>query len=576
MYAMNEAAPAAPGDQPDPSPPSPPARRRSRLREPAVLWLAALLVVVLVAWGSVVGLGAILHGRGCDQPATVRVAAAPAVAEAVAEVARTVKPSECYEVEVLSRDSAAMADALANPPAEPLPDAWVPESTFWLRRARSRGAFQAPESGTSIASTPVVLALTEPEAAQLGWPARQVPWSALLGPSGRTVPVGIPDPASDPVGVSALVAIRGMVRTAAEDVAALRRVSPYAVTRASDLYQRLPEAGGTRNTLNAFITSEQALVRYNTRAEPVTPLVASYPRRALPTLDFPYVVLPNATGAARTGATRFLASLLSAAAQPAFGAQGFRGVDGRVLPGVLPDAGARDQTIPPVPLPDENALLDLLNVWTGVHLSAQLLGVIDVSGSMADPLPGGTETKLSATIKAAQQGAGLLLDSTQVSLWVFATQLDGDRDYRVIRPYTSLADGGRGALVDALGQVRVKQNGNTGLYDTVLAAYQAARRAWTPGRINVILIATDGKNDDPTGGIDRARLLSSLRKLQDPRRPLPILFIGLSGGIDPKELQDIAGATSGKVYVTRNPSGIRQIFFDALAGMACQPPACRR
>ncbi len=50
----------------------------------------------------------------------------------------------------------------------------------------------------------------------------------------------------------------------------------------------------------------------------------------------------------------------------------------------------------------------------------------------------------------------------------------------------------------------------------------------------------------------------------------------LSGGIDAGELQDIAGATGGKVYVTKNPSGIRQIFFDALAGLACQPPACRK
>jgi hypothetical protein len=561
MYRMNGPAPTP---------------RRSRLREPAVLWLAALLVVVLVAWGSVAGLSSILRSSGCDQPTTVRVAAAPAIAEAVAAVARTVKPSDCYEVEVLSRDSAGLADVLANPPAETLPDAWVPESTFWLRRARSLGAFQAPETGTSVASSPVVLALTEPAAAQLGWPGRQIPWSALLAPTAHAVPVGIPDPATDPVGVSALMAIRAIAGSGPADVAALRRVSPYAVARAADLYQRLPEAGTTRNTLNAFITSEQALARYNTRSEAVTPLVASYPDRGLPTLDFPYVVLPGAAGAARTGATRFLAALVAAAAQPAFGAQGFRAPDGRVLPGVLADAGARDQTVPAVPLPDDNALLELLNTWTGVHLSAQILGLVDISGSMADPLPGGTATKLSATIRAAQEGVGLLLDTTQVGLWVFSTQLDGNRDYRMIRPYTSLAGAGRAGLIGALGQVRVKQNGNTGLYDSVLAAYQAARRGWTPGRINVLLIATDGKNDDPTGGLSRPQLLSALRKLQDPRRPLPILFIGLSGGIDPAELRDIAGVTSGKVYVTKNPSGIRQIFFDALAGLACQPPACRR
>ena len=37
--------------------------------------------------------------------------------------------------------------------------------------------------------------------------------------------------------------------------------------------------------------------------------------------------------------------------------------------------------------------------------------------------------------------------------------------------------------------------GGTGLYDTTLAAYQEARRTWMPGRINIVLIATDGRND---------------------------------------------------------------------------------
>ena len=550
--------------------------RRSRLREPAVMWLGAALVVVLVAWGSAVGLGALLRSSGCAQPVTVRVAAAPAIAEAIGQISRAVKPDGCYQIEVLSRDSSAMADALANPPADPLPDAWIPESTFWLRRARTLGAFQAPDTGTSVASTPVVLAVTEPEAAQMGWPAKQISWSALLGPNAaNTVPVGMPDPASDPIGVSALMAIRGLSSSSAADVAALRKVSPYAVTRAADLYQKLPQAGATGDTINAFVSSEQSLVRYNAHTGG-TPLVAAYPNQSVPTLDFPYVVLPGSTGAARTGATKFLSALVGPSAPAALGALGFRGPDGRVLPGILPDAGARDQTMAPIALPEDNDMLSLLNTWTGVHLAAELMGVIDISGSMADPLPNGTDTKLSAVLKAALQGASLLMDSTEVSVWEFATQLDGNKDYRVIRPYQPLGNGGRAALVQQLSEVHVKPNGNTALYDTVYAAYQAARKAWTPGRINVMLVATDGKNDDPAGGLTRAQLLSKLHAMQDPRRPLPILFMGLSGGIDVNELQAIAGATGGKVYVTKDPSGIRQIFFDALADMACQPPACRR
>src|ERR1041384_715968 len=70
MYPMNGPEGGAPPDAE--------VRRRSRLREPAVLWLVAILVVVLIAWGSVAGLGAVLHGSGCSQPTQVEVAAAPA------------------------------------------------------------------------------------------------------------------------------------------------------------------------------------------------------------------------------------------------------------------------------------------------------------------------------------------------------------------------------------------------------------------------------------------------------------------------------------------------------------------
>jgi hypothetical protein len=144
----------------------------------------------------------------------------------------------------------------------------------------------------------------------------------------------------------------------------------------------------------------------------------------------------------------------------------------------------------------------------------------------------------------------------------------------VVFPSRPLSEG-RGALLGALGGIKVQPNGNTGLYDTTLAAYRDARRNWAPGRINVMLIATDGKNDD-AHSISRAELIGELTKLNDPRRPLPILFIGIGGGIDPKELNDIANATGGKVFLSKEPSGIRQIFFAALAGLACQPPTCKR
>jgi hypothetical protein len=560
---------------------------RRRLTASPITWLSALVVVILAGWGSVAFLDRMLRPSGCTAPTSVQIAAAPAVATAIAEVARTaVDPKACYEVEVVARDSNAFSDALASPPASPLPQAWVPESTFWLRRAQAKGAFEVPDRGTSIANSPVVLAMTEPVALQLGWPATPVPWSALLDPGNTSIPVGLPDPAVDPVGIGAIMGIRSVTARQPDptgaNVAVLRRLSPYAVANSSELYQRLPEYGNAQGTLNAFVTTEQAMLHHNTRRQ-ATQLVASYPQPAVPSMDFPFVVLPGATSAQRATAAKFLSALLSPAAGRILGAESLRAPDGTVLDASQGDTSAGPSTaapraitttIPPVALPDDDALVQLLTTWTGVHLSARILGVIDTSGSMSERVAAGGDTRLGATIKAAQQGVGLLLNTTEVGVWVFSTNLDGDRDYRVVFPTRSLSEG-RGALLGALGGIKVQPNGNTGLYDTTLAAYQDARRNWTPGRINIVLIATDGQNDD-AHSISRAQLIGELTKLNDPRRPLPILFIGIGGGIDPKELNDIANATGGKVYLSKDPSGIRQIFFNALGDLACQPPTCKR
>ncbi|MEJ3744391.1 substrate-binding domain-containing protein [Actinomycetes bacterium KLBMP 9797] len=543
--------------------------RRLRLTDPRVVWLSVALVLVLVAWGTVVSFSTLLRPSGCQSTRVLRVAAAPSIAAAV-QAAAPLARVDCVRVDVLARNSALFTEALAEPALadEPAPHVWLPESTFWLGRARASGVYELPERGTSVASSPVVVAMTEPVALQLDWPRRPVPWSALLGPAPAAgVPVGLPDPATDPVGVAALVGVQAVTaRRPDATAAALRRLVPHTVTRVADLYQRLPEAGSGADTLHAFLSTEQALLRHNTRQRGV-PLVAAYPGATVPTLDYPYAVLPG-TGADEVGvAARLLAALLSPAGQRALAAEGFRAPDG------APPTGTALKPAPPVPMPGEDALVDVLSAWTGVHLSARILGVVDVSGSMAERVPGG-DTRLGATMRAAQEGVGLLLDTTDVGVWLFSTALEGDRPYRVLAPTRPLSEQ-RGQLVGRLGQVRANSGGATALYDTTLAAYQSARRNWAPGRINVVLIATDGK-DDNASRISRAQLLAGLRELHDPRRPLPILFIGIGGDIDRGELNEIAKATGGRVFESREPSGIRQIFFSALADLSCQPPSCRQ
>ncbi|MEH0846295.1 VWA domain-containing protein, partial [Micromonospora sp. CPCC 205711] len=350
--------------------------------------------------------------------------------------------------------------------------------------------------------------------------------------------------------------------------AALRRLAGRTFAAAT----ALPPGAGLPGRSDAVASTEQAVLGHNTLTG-AGKLVAAYPEVAVPSLDLPYVVLPAAGDTARGAAAGFLTDLLGTGAREVLTGYGFRTAAG--FPPAIPRDGRLSPDVRlPVPLPAEETVTQVLTGWSGVQRSARILTVIDVSGSMAAQVPGSGGTRLDATLAAAREGAGLLLDNSELGVWVFSTKVDGDRDYREILPVHPLRVQ-RAALAQRLAEVRVKPNGGTGLYDTTLAAYRDARRHWTPGRINLVLVMTDGRNED-TESIGRTKFLAELRALQDPRRPLPIVFIGLGRDVDPEELNAIAKVTGGQVFRTDQPKGMRQIFFSALANLSCLPPECRR
>ncbi|WP_327023675.1 substrate-binding and VWA domain-containing protein [Micromonospora sp. NBC_01739] len=539
-------------------------------RSPVVL-LSAALAVLLAGWAAVAYVRADRGTPTCVEQVRLRVAAAPVIAPALDRVARANTGNQpCVSVEVQVRPSAEVIRELAE--GGEVADAWLPESTFWLRRARAAGAFEVPAAGTSVASTPVVLAVTDRVAGRSGWPAKPLTWKSLLGAE-RTV--GLPDPAADPAGVGALLGVRMLADengdSAATWTATLRRLatdtfSPAEQTSFLNPGRDLP--GG----VDMVAATEQAVLEHNALTTSGKKLVAAYPEIAVPWLDLPYVVLPSAEGRARDAAAGFLAELLNSTAREMLLGHGFRTASG--FPPALPsDDRLAAEERRPVPLPDEETVTEVLTGWSGVQRSARILTLLDVSGSMAAQVPGGG-TRLEATVRAAEAGAALLLDNTELGVWAFATRLDGERDHREILPVAPLG-AQRERLAEALDTVRAKPQGGTGLYDSTLAAYRDARRHWTPGRINLVLVMTDGRNEDDDS-IGRAALLAELKRMQEPRRPLPIIFIGLGEEIDPEELKAIAKVTGGRVFVTAQPSGMRRIFFSALADLSCLPPECRR
>jgi extracellular solute-binding protein/von Willebrand factor type A domain-containing protein len=556
------------------------ATARRGLRSPVVL-LSVLLVVALALWFSVDYLIKHLRPTGCGTTATINVVASPDLAAVVTAAGRKVSDQDgagCYKVNVASKDSAATAEALAVSDGTERPDVWIPESTMWLQRAKDKGAWSVPVSGTSIASSPVVLGVAEATASELGWPAKELSWGELIGPGARSLAVGFPDPAKDPVGVSTLIGLQALIKGAADpggaSTAAMRKLSPNTVAQPSELFARLPGGNSQGETLAAFPTSENALLRHNVKQEG-TPLVAAYADPAVPALDYPYVVLPQTPDTKRKAAEKFLNQLIDQETSDALADAGFRTPDGKALRDRSQDKRTSARPMTPIKLPAADQVEQVLNSWAAVNLSGRVQVLLDVSGSMNEPVPGtGGQTRMAITTQAAAIGLGLFKANTKLGMWLFSTKLDGDKDYKVLLPVKTMTEHlGSGAL-DAIRAVKAIPNGATGMYDSVLAAYQEGRQNWESGRINTIVVLTDGKNEDPNG-ITLDQLLAELGKLQDPKRPLRIIGIGIGPDIDLGELKKFSEATGGQAFAAPDPTKIGDVFYAALSKMLCQPPLCK-
>ncbi len=542
-----------------------------RGRSPVIV-VCVLLVLGLLGWFTYDFLAERLRASSCDTHAVLNVTAAPEIAPVVARTARDLSDEDtCYDVRVSNRESAATAESLVVSDGTEPPDVWIPESSVWLQRAQARGAWADAVSGTSIASSPVVLALTEDAAARLGWPGRQPTWAQVLADS--SLRIGMPDPGREPVGVSLLFGVRGLYQSAAAVTSELRSLSANTVPTVADLFTRLPGTSAEEEPFDGFPVSETAVLRQNAKQNGPQ-LVAVYAQPAVPALDYPYVVLPGASPDKREAAERFLTVLMTQSTADALSDAGFRTPDGEMLRKRADSERTLSTKMTPAELPPPDDVDQLLNEWAGVNLSGRVQVLLDVSGSMADPVPGTGRNRMEVTLQAAELGIGLMKPTTKIGIWLFSTKLDGERDYRELLPVLPIAEQQESGALARLRTVKAIPNGSTGLYDSVLAAYRAARQNYEPGRINTVIVMTDGRNDDDNS-ITREALLAELAKLQDPRRPVLIVGIGIGPDIDVGELQAIAGATGGQAFTTPDPTKIADIFYAALSRVLCQPPVCK-
>ncbi|WP_432982090.1 VWA domain-containing protein [Dactylosporangium sp. CA-233914] len=521
---------------------------------------------------------------------------APALKAHATEWAEQAKANgNCVDIEVFEEDPADVAAALAGRAEKSLtgvgqangktriPDVWVADSSLWLQRVRAVSPQAVPADTKSIAMSPVVLAMPEPIATTFGWPQKNITYADLIGKvaTDQKVKVGIVEPSRDSTGLSGLLTLAAVAQAAGGGntaqatqtaTAALRALAAGRSSVRSDLMQKFPrgsDAAALGSGLSVAPLSEQAVIQYNGQQPPVR-LAALYAEPAAPALDYPYVVLDSGKASI---AGELLKSLDSQGFRDKLGAVGLRGVDGAPGKGFQTPANA-PAALAATQLPDAAAIEGLLGKWQAITLPARMLAVLDVSGSMLTPVPtAGNATRMQVTLEAARKGMSLFDDSWALGVWTFSTQLDGAKDYKELVPIGPLVSQ-RAQCLQALGTIQPKKNGDTALYDTILAAYKTVQSGYESGRINSIIVMTDGENDDPAGGLSLEQLIAELNKVKDPAKPIQVILIGIGDKVGEAAMRQITDAVGGGTFVAPDPAKIGDIFLQAISlrGQAAAPP----
>ena len=209
-------------------------------------------------------------------------------------------------------------------------------------------------------------------------------------------------------------------------------------------------------------------------------------------------------------------------------------------------------------------------MWQAIATPTRLLTVIDTSGSMSEPADAGGGSRIEVATRAATGAVQLLSDHNSVGLWSFSTLQRGERDWTELQPVGELGEEGqRSTLSFALGSLATSLGGDTGLYDTVDAAYASMLEGYDDQAVNLVALFTDGVNDDPAGGLSLDQLRSRLERSADPDRPVTVLLIGM-GGVDGESLRPVAravpteGGGGGAVFTIEEPQDIADVYVTML------------
>ncbi len=509
------------------------------------------------------------------KPTPVAVAVAPAAVTVVKHAAtRTTATNPCVRFTVTGAESADEAATLSGSGAKPA--AWVSDSSVFVDAVRA-AAPDVLDAVRPIATSPLVFALPSAVAGAASAALAAPSWSTLVvgDPAQSAVPVRLTDPEHSTSGrLMLLTASSAIPSTPATRLAIGKVLITWSHTPMRTEQDLL--AAAVAGTPGLVPTSEQA-VGVALRTHPGS-LVAVIPKEGTGRYDYALATVSGLSAAASRAVTALGDQLTDAAGTADLTAAGFRSVGGTAAKG--PGIPGVPSTVTYLSAPTVEAQAALLRTWTNVKTDARMLALIDTSGSMKEVE--GTRTRIDLASEAAQTAVSIFPDSSQLGLWTFGIDKGGPgQDWQEVVPIRQLdqavADAGgkpqRQVLTEALPALVGSASGGTGLYDSLLAAYTTMVGSYAPGRVNSVILLTDGKNENPSG-LTLEQLLARIEAVKDPARPVVLITVGMGQGVDTTSLGAVAAVTGGKTYVAQNPQDIQQVFIDAVLSRDCSAQSC--
>ena len=454
------------------------------------------------------------------------------------------------------------------------PDAWSPASSLWGRLLNHEADRDyVADENPSLASSPVVIGMWEPLARALGWPAKPIGfadilrlattksrWAAYGKPTFGTFKLGHTNPEFSTAGLSFVVgqyyAAAGKVEglTLADVARPSVRAKVRAVERSIVHYgdkgsffsEQLAKHGP--GYASAVAMEENTLLEFNRGRSPgAMKLVAIYPADGTYMTDNPFLVLhaPWVTDE-RSRAAELLGAWLRRRLTPRFVGRYFYRPGDRARPastisrrlGADPSQPRRLLT-----LPSPDVLARVKSAWREDRKAANILLLVDVSGSMND----------SGKIDQARVGLRAFLrrlsPRDRVGLTQFSTEV------QLLAPIAPVSSNGP-LLRRRAGELVA--GGSTALYDATAAAWQSVSDLHDDSRINAVVLLSDGA--DTASSRELQSLLAQLRASTGSEgESIRIFTIAYGKDASSDILEQIAEASGGEAY-SGDPATIGKVY----------------